>query len=146
MKVLTVFFLFYLTGCASNQLPELAITIHAVSYLNPNIYHQASPIVVSIYQLKSATLFGQLNFFALNNSVPNLLNPDLLDKSEIEIRPEQTQTVTQTLAADTRFIGVVAAYRDPENAQWRRVLPIAMRKKVNLQIELATQAVGIRIK
>lgn len=137
--------IFFIYGCASSKPPQLEANLHSASYLNPNIYNQPSPVVVSIYQLKSPTAFQQANFFALYTNPSTTLANDLIDKSEIEIRPDQTQTTKQIISPETNFIGVVAAYRNPDNSQWRRILPIPNGKKVSMQINLAAQAVDIKI-
>lgn len=132
-------------GCASNKPAQLETTVHSVNYLNPNINNQAAPVVVTIYQLKSPTAFEQANFFALYNNTNKVLANDLVDKREIEIQPGQSQTIQQTISIEANFVGVVAAYRSPDNAKWRQLLSIPSGKKIVLQIDLAAQAVNATI-
>lgn len=135
----------FLAACSSTS-PHLAAKIQAAGFLNPNIYNQASPVVVTIYQLKSATAFQQANFFALNNNSIVVLGSDLLDKHDLEIRPEQQQTLRLILSPATNYIGVIAAFRNPDTAQWREVVSVKAGKNVKLQINLTTQSVTVQKK
>jgi len=131
-----------LEACSIHS-PHAKTTIEAVEFLNPNIYHQASPVVVTIYQLKSQTAFEQANFFALNNNAQALLGSDLLDKRDIEIRPDQKQDLRIELSPSTSYIGVIAAFRSPDVAQWRQVKAVTPGSNTSFTIHLATQSVTI---
>jgi type VI secretion system protein VasD len=134
-----------LIGCSGSP-SHLATVIRASGFLNPNIYNQASPVVVSIYQLKSATTFQQANFFSLNNNLSAILAADLLDKYNIEIRPEQKQELKLELTPNTNYVGVIAAFRNPDSAQWRQVVAVRPGKNAKVVIILATQSVTLQKK
>ncbi len=133
-------------GCASSSPPKLEANIQSVSFLNPNIYNQASPVVINIYQLKAPTTFQQANFFALYNNPTTTLATDLLDKRDIEIRPQQKQSIYILMSPTTNYIGVLAAFRDPDKAQWRQVIQVKPGKNIDLQINVATQSIAIKVK
>lgn len=135
-----------LTACSSSKPPQMDTTIQSVGFLNPNIYNQASPVVITIYQLKSPSTFQQANFFTLYNNPISTLASDLLDKRDIEIRPQQKQNLTITLSPQTNYIGVLAAFRDPDKAQWRQVIQVVPGKNIDIQINVATQSVTIKLK
>ena len=68
---------------------------------------------------------------------------DLVGREEIMLNPGESRPITKTLAPETRFIGVFAAYRDLERARWRAVVAIEPGKKHNLLVradELAISA------
>ena len=50
------------------------------------------------------------------------LGPDLLAREEIQLRPGDTQRLSRDVAAGTRAVGVIVAYRDLERSNWRAVL------------------------
>lgn len=141
--LLAVSALLLLAGC-STRAPHATTTVESVNFLNPNIYHQASPVVVTVYQLKSPTAFEQANFFTLSNNAQATLGADLLDKRDIEIRPKQKQNLRIELSPQTNYIGVVAAFRNPDTSQWRQVKPVKPGKNTKLQISLSTQSVTIK--
>ena len=71
------------------------------------------------------------------------LAADMLGKEEFVLSPGETKTFAKTLAADTRFLGVIAAYRDVEHAKWRSVVPIqpGQAQKITVRAgELAVEA------
>lgn len=132
-----------LTGCSSSKPPRMKTSLESVSYLNPNIYNQPSPVVVTIYQLKSPTAFQQASFFSLYNNASAVLASDFIDKRDIEIRPQQKEKLEITMSPDTSYIGVLAAFRNPDNAKWRQIAPVKPGKNVKLKIDLASQSVDI---
>lgn len=133
-----------LLGCFSEQAPQMKALIQAGNTLNPNVYNQPSPIVVTLYQLKSPTAFQQANFYTLYNNAAVVLAADLLDKTDIEIRPQEKQTLHVTLSPNTHYIGVLAAFRDPDTAQWRQILTVKPGANVNVKINLAMQSITLK--
>src|SRR4051794_11404723 len=83
----------FLTGCFGVKVPVLSATIETGNFLNPNVYNQPSPVVITFYQLKSATIFQQVDFFSLYDNPAKTLAADLLDKYEVELRPEKSQEI-----------------------------------------------------
>ncbi len=132
-----------LTACISSgekKSIRLDTSIRTVSYLNPNIEQQASPIVVTFYQLKSPDAFKSANFFALHHKPAETLGADLLDKREFEIRPEQSLSIEQHAAPNTTYIGIVAGYRNPDIAEWRKLMAIPPdSRRLTLRVNLETQ-------
>lgn len=139
--------LFFITACGSTTKPAQLIThLKSVNYLNPNLDNQASPVVITFYQLKSPEAFKQAAFFALYNKPTETLGVDLLDKREVEIQPEKTIEVDQNIAVNATHIGIVAAYRDPDVAEWKQVIEIpAGDKRVRLFVNLETQRLSAKI-
>ena len=71
------------------------------------------------------------------------LGADLLGKEEFVLAPGESKTFAKTLAPDTRFLGVLAAYRDVEHAKWRSIVPVQPGQMHNVMIhanELAVEA------
>jgi type VI secretion system protein VasD len=144
-KSLVFFSVILLVACSAKP-PQMTTTLRSVSFLNPNIYNQASPVVVTVYQLKAPNVFQQANFFALNNNDYKVLGADLLDKREIEIRPQQKQVLHIALSSSTNYIGVIAAFRDNDVAQWRQLAAVKSGEKIKLNIMLSTQRVEMSVK
>ena len=136
-----------ITACSSTSKPTQLVThIRAVNYLNPNLDNQASPVVLTFYQLKSPEAFKGADFFALYNKPTETLGADLLDKREVEVRPEKLVELEQNMAPNATHIGIVAAYRDPDVAQWKQLLEIpANSKKIKLIVNLETQRLSAKV-
>jgi type VI secretion system protein VasD len=142
---LVIFMAIFVTGCGSSSPALLKTHVESVSFLNPNIYNQPSPVVITIYQLKSATAFQQTNFFALYSNPTATLSSDLLDKHEIEIRPNQKLDIKQTISPDANYIGILAAFRNPDAAQWRQIIPVTPGSNVKLKINLSAQNLSAKV-
>jgi type VI secretion system protein VasD len=51
-----------------------------------------------------------------------VLGPDLIGRNEYTLAPSEKRTMEFDVSADAQFVGVIAAYRDIRNAQWRTIL------------------------
>ena len=120
---------FLLAGCAAlmacstpppkPQPVNLKLNITASADVNPDAQNRPSPVVIRIYQLKDDAAFKGADFFALYDKEEATLAAALVSRVEFELAPGEKKTVDYSVSPDTRFIGVVAAYRDIRNAQWR---------------------------
>ena len=128
------------TGCAvqPNDTISLQTSIQSTATLNPDINNRPSPIVLTLYQLKNSLAFNEANFFALYNNAQEILGSTLIDKESIEMPPNQARQVDLDISNKTRYIGIIAAYRDPNNSKWRRIVQIpydSKKMKINLQLQ-----------
>lgn len=118
-----------ITGCSgvSNSVtkimgedpPKVVIRIEAGSNINPDMMGRASPVVLRIYELKSDDIFNNADFFALYDNDAAILGGDMAARDEMEIPPGEKVGIEKELDMEVRYIGVMAAYRDLDNAVWR---------------------------
>lgn len=135
-----------LLGCASSPKPtEVTGSITASAKLNPSVNQRPSPLQLRIYELKSATAFGNADFMSLYQRDQAELGAELVAREEIVIAPGETRRYSKTLAPEVRFIGVVASYRDLEKARWRSVVPVQPGKKQQLTIQADELAISATI-
>lgn len=130
-----------ITGCAGKIFEDkpgkLLIQVHTSQDLNPDINGRPSPIVLYIFHLKSDNSFTNAPFFKLYENSQETLGSDLIDQQEIEVSPSQNITLdTKKLTLDTRFIGILAAYRDLDNSVWQSITPTPLNKKIHIDINL----------
>lgn len=92
--------------------------------INPDQEGQPSPVVVRIHQLSSRTVFDNNDFFALYEEPEGTLSVDLLGKDQFVFKPGDELDHKMTLESNTKFIGILVAYRDIENARWRAVIKV----------------------
>lgn len=130
-----------LTSCAVKEyiLPSTAhieMEITAAPELNPNTEGRPSPIVLRIYELKSLEEFNNGDFFTIYDNETKALGKTMLAKDELEFKPGETKHIEREANPQTRFLGIIAAYRDIDNAQWRAVatIPEKSRSKFNLHL------------
>ena len=125
--------------------PTANFAVSSAGYLNPDINGQASPVLVTVYQLKSGYAFQQADYQSLTNNAAKVLGDDIVDKSSFEVVPSATDSQTIKVYPDTKYIGIVAAYRDPNSVSWHKVVPL---KKAgdSISINLNLESEGITIK
>lgn len=111
--------------------------------MNPDYEGQASPLVVRMYELKSATAFNNASFFALYDSDEAELGGDLKAKEEIELQPGDKLEFERELQPETRYVGFIAGYRDIDNASWRAVAEIPEGSSTDLKVDFGRLAVKI---
>jgi type VI secretion system protein VasD len=131
-----------LNACVSTH-PTAVMNIRTADYLNPDINGQASPIVVTIFQLKSAFVFNSATYSALANTSSETLGNDLIDKETLELRPSQKQTLHLILQQDTKQLGIVAAYRSIDGTIWHQVIPVNNKGKTHIEVNLESQGLAV---
>ena len=102
--------------------------------VNPNREGRASPVTVVIYHLKSADAFLAKDFFNLYDTESGALADDLLQRTDMQIQPGQTLSIASEFDPETTHIGVLVAFRDIDNADWRAVVPLpkkGLKDKIN---------------
>jgi type VI secretion system protein VasD len=122
-----------LVACGSKPPPPpppkppavLRIQLEAGARLNPDTRARPSPVVVRVYELKAAAAFGSADFLSLQERDQATLGGDLVAREELVLRPGESRVISRPLASDTRFVGVVAAFRDLERARWRALVELA---------------------
>jgi type VI secretion system protein VasD len=99
--------------------PPVKVTLIASADVNPDAQNRASPVVVRVYQLKDDAAFKDADFFALFDKEQATLGAALVSREEFELAPGEKHSLEIKLSPDARCVGVVAAYRDIRNVQWR---------------------------
>lgn len=121
----------------------LSAVLSAQASVNPDVRGRPSPVSVRVYTLKRRTAFESADFFALFERDAATLGGDLVDKEEFQLMPGDTRQIDKVLTPDITFIGVFAAFRDLERAQWRSAMAVIPRQKNVLRIELQQSSVSI---
>lgn len=127
-------FLLVLMGCSSTPKPSIAqISLNVQKNINlfpvePSVL-EARPVVIRLYELRSLAAFNSTDFLSVFNDYNSVLGNELLYSEEFRLVPGMRYKFNKPLNFDTRHIGVVAAFRDVENAQWRAFTPIPPNEK-----------------
>jgi type VI secretion system protein VasD len=103
---------------------------------NPDANGRPSPVVVRVYQLRTAEAFSSADFFALFDDQDKVLGPELISRNEYVLQPSEEQVIDVAIAGETRFVGAIAGFRDIRNAQWRGLLSTP-RKGLTVAVERA---------
>jgi type VI secretion system protein VasD len=126
LMALTAFVLF--TGCSSispySKLTKLDLKLSASDQLNPDLNGRASPIVVRLFELKHPVAFENADFFSLYGRAKEFLASDLVASEELDLHPGETVELKLRVEDSSRYVGIIAAYRDLPKTTWRYTVPI----------------------
>lgn len=105
---------------SSKRAIKLDLHIDAAEPINSDASGRSSPIQVWIYELKAVNGFNNLDYFSLTQAEgKSPIEADILVKDEFILRPGDKQTISRDINPDTKFIGVIAGYRDLTRSVWR---------------------------
>jgi len=114
------------------------VALAASADVNPDASGKPSPVVVRVYQLKGDAAFAMADFFSLFDDETKVLGPELIGREEYLLTPAERRTVELVVPKTARFVGVIAAFRDIRNSQWRVVVPAPLKNNnVTLSVERA---------
>lgn len=138
-------------GAAAADKIKVKGQITTAADLNPDYRGRPSPVRLTIYQLASADAFNEADFFSLADSGDDLLGGDLIDKTERTLQPGiEAMEFEEEFDEGARYIGIVAAYRDIEQAQWRGLVELPQKgffksffSRSKMMIELQALAVTV---
>lgn len=132
---------------------KVKATVRAVEDLNPDYQGRPSPVSLIVFQLASADAFQNADFFSLFDAESGVLGGDQLGRTQLLLQPGEDREWTADFDRETRFVGVIVAFRDIENAQWRGMVSLPKRgfigrffKKNKLRINVDTLAVTVATK
>ncbi|MEO1192087.1 MAG: type VI secretion system lipoprotein TssJ [Pseudomonadota bacterium] len=121
-RVLAALLVLALAACSSDDVPPptgLKLSLVASDEINPQGDGSAAPLVVRLYQLADSGAFMEKTFFEIYDDPVAALGADLLARREYVVTPGSRSDDTVTGPPEVRFIGIIAAFRDIDRAQWR---------------------------
>jgi type VI secretion system protein VasD len=131
---------------------KLEVQIAASADINPDPSGRASPVVVAVYQLATVEAFQNGDFFSVFDPDGAMLGDALLKREQYVMQPEEVRDFSAEYDPDTAFIGVVAAYRDIENATWRAYFKLpkeSIGAKINIfskkRLHIAVEALTVSL-
>jgi type VI secretion system protein VasD len=131
-------------GCASDpsvQPPPppptiLNLEISTARDLNADINGNGAPVMLRVYELREQSNFRSADFFALFNDDKATLSADLVRKQELLLQPGETKKLTIQPDDDVRSLGLFAAFRQLDTAQWRAVSEFQMHQTQTINVKL----------
>ena len=119
------------------------VTLAASADVNPDARGRPSPIMVKFYELKSLTAFQAADFFTIFDRDKDILGSELTMRNEFSLAPNDRQVFTREPQAETKFIGVIAAYRDIDRAIWRASYEIPPNRTTPVNVRLDARRIII---
>jgi len=111
--------------------------------INPDNAGRASPVNVRYYQLGATGAFEKGDYFQIYDKETAVLGSDLLGREDVQLVPGGTQKVSFEAKHDTKFIGVIASFRDITQAVWRADVPIPPNQTTKLKVQLEKLKVSL---
>lgn len=137
-----------LGACSSPPKPVVTTvngSIQGSAQLNPNVNQRPAPLQLRVYELKTAAAFSNADFMALYQNDQATLGADLVAREEMMLQPGESRPIRKSVGLDTKFIGVIGAYRNLEKATWRVVVPVQTGKAQTLTIRASDIALSADI-
>jgi type VI secretion system protein VasD len=140
---LVIILLVLLSACAGAppKRENLDLQVMAAADVNPDMQGRPSPIILHILELNSTEQFNRLDYMALTQPSGAALGPDLLGKNQVVMQPGETKALPTELNPLTTAIGLVAGYRDIDNAVWRKSIAVTQGSTKGIQVALEQQQI-----
>lgn len=155
MKQLLVVFssVLLLIGCASDapappapQPPTIIqLQIESSNMVNLGVNGEASPVILKLYELSEPSSFNAADFFALFNDDKAILGGDLTHKTELVLKPGESKNLLLQPNDDAKSLGLFAAFRLLDNAQWRANATIEQHKTQSMVIKLEQNQLKVEL-
>lgn len=121
------------------QIKVLDVDLSAREALNADDAGKPTSVAVRVYQLKDRKLFDGASYDDLLKNDRIVLAQDLQDDMAAVVNPGASASLSQPMKADTKFVAIVAFYRNPGSGDgWKYVIA---KKKLDvgrpLKLELA---------
>lgn len=147
IRVLGMAVLLLLSSCASGP-PKPAViqaNVTVAGDANPDARGRASPVVLRLFELTNLGAFQSADFFSLIERDKEALGGELVAKEEITLLPGEKKHFDRPLQANTRFVAVVAAFRDLEKSSWRASIPVRASQAMPVAISVRSRDVSISV-
>lgn len=131
LLMLTLFPLLH--GCSSSR---ISMEVASLPNVNPDSSGRPSPVIVKMYELRNDIAFRQGDFQTLFMEPMKLLGAELVAMDELLFVPGEARTVEYVPMPETRYVGILAGFRQMERARWRHVVPVNPEKKSRIRLEL----------
>lgn len=122
-----------LVGCSR---PRVELAVASQPNVNPDYSGRPSPVVVKVYELRNAVAFKQADFQMLFEHPMQALGADVVAADELVFVPGEARTILYMPGMDSRFLGIVAGFRQMERGHWRTLRPIDASGKNRIALEL----------
>jgi type VI secretion system protein VasD len=136
-----------LAGCGGAPPPPpptiAEISIAASADANPDAAGRGAPVAVRVYQLTSTAAFQQADFFELYQRDQEILGADLAGRDELLVTPGGMQQLRKELRPGVNYIGVIAAFRDIQNANWRATAVPPQNQTTAVQVTVQGLSVNV---
>lgn len=122
-----------LTGCGKQRVD---LNVASQPNVNPDSSGRPSPVHVKVFELRNDLAFKQADFGALFANPISALGADLIAADDLVLIPGEARKISYKPNLETRYIGMLAGFRQMDRATWRMSKPIAPEDRTLIALEL----------
>ncbi|HIF9340790.1 TPA: type VI secretion system lipoprotein TssJ [Photobacterium damselae] len=130
LQYLCIVGVMFLVGCSSKYDPAsepstITLSMVATDTINPNNNGDASPVELKVFELEDDSMFMSASYDQLLDDYKKALKSNYVDDYDYVLLPGQFKFIDPIkLDEDTRYIGVMAFFADPEQSDWKKVVKV----------------------
>ncbi|MBD1557011.1 type VI secretion system lipoprotein TssJ [Vibrio sp. S9_S30] len=119
-----------LAGCSSSedvkeQPSVVSFSMVADEGVNPNVFGEASPVEIQVFELVDDSMFMSADFDQINEDHKKVLKSNYIRVYDYVLTPGQFKYVDDVVVDNnTRYIGVLAKFAEPELSEWKKAVKI----------------------
>ncbi|MBD3668582.1 MAG: type VI secretion system lipoprotein TssJ [Kangiella sp.] len=126
------------SGCTllkGNKGEEVELTISVAEEVNQDELGRSSPIVIRLYELKKEVAVEGMDFFSIYDQTEPEFKTAVSSMKEFQVKPGQKLEQLLVTDVSTKYLMLVAAFKDIDNSQWKLVHEIEQSDELTLVIE-----------
>ncbi len=126
------------SSCAllkGNKGEEVELSISVAEEVNQDELGRSSPIVIRLYELKKEVAVEGMDFFSIYDQTEPDFKTAVSSMKEFQVNPGQKLEQLLVTDVSTKYLMLVAAFKDIDNSQWKLVHEIEQSDELALVIE-----------
>ncbi|HHY0506529.1 TPA: type VI secretion system lipoprotein TssJ [Vibrio parahaemolyticus] len=119
-----------LAACASSDVPAerpttITLSLLGDSGMNPNVFGESAPVEFQVFELQDDSMFMSADFDGLKSDHQKALKSNFVNVYDYVLVPGQFKFINPIeLDENTRYIGVMARFSEPELSEWKRAVKV----------------------
>ncbi|MCE8017134.1 type VI secretion system lipoprotein TssJ [Halomonas sp. MCCC 1A17488] len=115
-------------GYPEDRPSRVDLAMLAAYDVNPNLEGDGTPLRFQVLQLKDDSMLMAADHHQLRDDLEGALGTNYLTHDDFTLLPGQWKFYEPfEVDEQARYIGVIAFYSDPEQAQWKKVVKVSAR-------------------
>lgn len=133
-------------GYPEDRPSRVDLSMLAADGINPNAEGEGTPVRFQILQLKDDSMLMAADHRQLQEDLEEALGTNYLAHDDFTLLPGQFKFYEPfEVEEDTRYIGIIAFYAEPNRAQWKKVVEVDARgRDYHLLVHLLTREAALR--
>lgn len=133
-------------GYPEDRPSRVDLSMLAAGNINPNVEGEGTPVRFQILQLKDDSMLQSADHRQLQEDLEEALGTNYLAHDDFTLLPGQFKFYEPfEVEEDTRYIGIIAFYAEPNRAQWKKVVEVDARgRDYHLLVHLLEREAALR--